>query len=130
MMTCHIKQVRINSGMLIIRNSQNIISNSMLFDLLKSMYVVKQYKYLMSGSVLSQLPANVLKKVIIAIPSMNEQIRVSKYIKEKENKFNILINKTQQQIKKLKEAKQSLISEAVTGKIDLRDWEIIETGGR
>jgi type I restriction enzyme S subunit len=41
-----------------------------------------------------------------------------------------IITKTQQQITKLKEAKQSLISEAVTGKIDLRDWEIIETGGR
>jgi type I restriction enzyme S subunit len=32
------------------------------------------------------------------------------------------------QISKLKSAKQSLISEAVTGKIDLRDWVIIEEG--
>jgi type I restriction enzyme S subunit len=46
------------------------------------------------------------------------------------NNINEIKVKTQQQIKKLKEAKQSLISEAVTGKIDLRDWEIIETGGR
>ena len=39
-----------------------------------------------------------------------------------------VIEKTKEQLQKFEQAKQSLISEAVTGKIDLRDWEIIEEG--
>ena len=38
-----------------------------------------------------------------------------------ENRIKKLIDNTKLQIKKLKEAKQSLISEAVTGKIEILD---------
>lgn len=64
------------------------------------------------------------------LPNLEEQTRITNLLEEYLNKLNSIITKTKQQITKLKEAKQSLISEAVTGKIDLRDWEIIETGGR
>ena len=63
-------------------------------------------------------------------PNMKDQDLICNYLNSRTKKFNSIITKTQEQITKLKEAKQSLISEAVTGKIDLRDWEIIETGGR
>lgn len=62
--------------------------------------------------------------------SLLHQKTIIQYLDNASNKMDSIITKTKKQIKKLKEAKQSLISEAVTGKIDLRDWEIIETGGR
>lgn len=42
--------------------------------------------------------------------------------------FDSIIDTEQRIIQKLGEAKQSLIYEAVTGKIDLRDWEIKQEG--
>ena len=66
----------------------------------------------------------------LPLPDLSEQEKIVKYLDLLSNKVDSIITKTKQQISKLKEAKQSLISEAVTGKIDLRDWEIIETGGR
>ena len=36
--------------------------------------------------------------------------------------INLLVSKVKTQIEKLKEAKQSLISEAVTGKIEILDY--------
>ena len=66
------------------------------------------------------------KDLIVCIPSNKEQREISKYLRQQIEKNTTIINKTKTQIHKLKEAKESLISEAVTGKIDLRDWEIRE----
>ena len=57
----------------------------------------------------------------IIIPNNIEQVVIGDYIELKIAYVNGIINKTKQQIEKLKEAKQSLISEAVTGKIEILD---------
>lgn len=58
---------------------------------------------------------------ILYSKNMDEQTRIIEYLDDKVVIINNLINKTQQQIQKIKEAKQSLISEAVTGKIEILD---------
>lgn len=68
------------------------------------------------------------KNLSLCVPPKDEQDKISKFLKEKLDNTNIIENRVHKQILKLKQAKQSLISEAVTGKIDLRDWEIIEQG--
>jgi len=55
----------------------------------------------------------------IIFPSKNEQKQISKYLDSKLIHFDNTIEKTKQSITKLKLAKQSLISEAVTGKIEI-----------
>lgn len=55
----------------------------------------------------------------IIFPSIDEQIDISKYLDEKIKTFDNTIEKTKQSIMKLKQAKESLISEAVTGKIEI-----------
>lgn len=64
-----------------------------------------------------------------AIPNSKSQNSIVGFLDNKTNNINNIITKTKLQIQKLKSAKQSLISEAVTGKIDLRDWEIVDEGG-
>ena len=71
-----------------------------------------------------------IKNIKLCLPNLEEQQKVVEFLNLELIQMDSIITKTKQQISKLKEAKQSLISEAVTGKIDLRDWEIIETGGR
>ncbi|MFK2823663.1 restriction endonuclease subunit S [Arcobacter sp. YIC-80] len=52
-------------------------------------------------------------------PNVEEQKQISKYLDEKIKTFDNTIEKTKQSITKLKEAKETLISEAVTGKIEI-----------
>ena len=55
----------------------------------------------------------------IPLPPIEEQKAISIFLSLKEEKFRILCNKIETQIAKLQEYRQSLISEAVTGKINL-----------
>jgi len=55
----------------------------------------------------------------IVFPSLEEQKQISKYLDEKLIHFDNTIEKTKQSIKKLKLAKEALISQAVTGKIEI-----------
>jgi len=59
---------------------------------------------------------------ILVIPHLGEQQEIINYLDEKIEEINSLKKEIEQQIQKLKEYRQSLISEAVTGKIDVRDW--------
>ena len=67
-----------------------------------------------------------ISNLTFLLPKLLEQDCIVKILEDKLNGINSIITKTKLQIKKLKQAKQSLISECVTGKIDLRDWEIRE----
>lgn len=60
-----------------------------------------------------------LNNFIIVFPNFDEQQQISKYLDEKLIHFDNTIEKTKQSIKKLKEAKEALISQAVTGKIEI-----------
>lgn len=59
----------------------------------------------------------------IVLPPITEQKIVSEFLKETKTNFNDSINKLTDSIAKLQEYRQSIISEAVTGKIDVRDWQ-------
>lgn len=94
--------------------------------ILYSYEVRKQIILYSSGSIRKNIAQNALKNVYISFPNHKEQKLISEFLDKKISYINNIIEKNTKQIEKLKEAKQSLISEAVTGKIDLRDWEIKE----
>lgn len=64
-----------------------------------------------------------MKHLIISLPPLNEQLSIVSCLTEKLKPFNYTIEKLMLQIEKLKKYRQSIISEAVTGKIDVRDWQ-------
>jgi type I restriction enzyme S subunit len=57
------------------------------------------------------------------VPPSTEQQEIVNFLDAKIGQIAILINEIKIQIEKLKEYRQSLISEAVTGKIDVRDYK-------
>lgn len=68
-----------------------------------------------------------IKELVIAIPpDINEQIDLSNQLQFKLNEFDGLLERNIKSIEKLIEYRQSIIAEAVTGKIDVRDWEPTE----
>ncbi|WP_336666679.1 hypothetical protein [Enterobacter mori] len=62
------------------------------------------------------------RRLPLLIPTISEQISITKFLYYKITKIDTLIEKQLQQIDLLKERRTALISAAVTGKIDLRDW--------
>ena len=58
-----------------------------------------------------------MKKQILPIPPHSEQHDIVSYIKERSVKIDILTSKLQQEIESIKEYKQRLISDVVTGQI-------------
>ncbi|EPC4332621.1 restriction endonuclease subunit S [Enterobacter asburiae] len=65
---------------------------------------------------------NEFAELPLPIPNYEEQMFIFKHIKKKEENIEELLQKQLQQIELLKERRTALISAAVTGKIDLRDW--------
>jgi type I restriction enzyme S subunit len=60
----------------------------------------------------------------ITFPSSEEQTQISNFIGEKEFGLKEVISKTRQEIELLKEYKTALISEVVTGKVDVRNEKL------
>lgn len=54
---------------------------------------------------------------VITLPDIKEQEKIANFLDEKTSKFDLIISKKEELIKKLEEAKKSLISEVVTGKV-------------
>jgi len=71
----------------------------------------------------SSLSQQVLGEVPVLIPSISEQQQIVSYLDKQTQKIDSTIEKETQRIKLLKEYRQSLISEVVTGKIDVTDWK-------
>ena len=61
--------------------------------------------------------------VVTPMPSLNEQIMIANYLDDKTSMIDETIDQITVQIVELKSYKSTLITEAVTGKIDLRDWK-------
>ena len=65
------------------------------------------------------LSVGMIENLRVPFVSLDEQKIISQFINKKNIEIDFVINKTKEQVEKLKEAKQSLISEAVTGKIEI-----------
>lgn len=59
----------------------------------------------------------------ICLPSIDEQNAMIAFFEEESSAIDILISKYQKQIDLMQEYRTSIISQAVTGKIDVREWE-------
>lgn len=71
-----------------------------------------------------RLQTDVFKGFPIPEPPNDEQFAISKYLAEKEIEINEAIEMIKVQIQNLKDYRQSLIYEAVTGKSDVRNFEV------
>ena len=74
------------------------------------------------GGVNQNVHVENIKDCFIYVPGKLEQTQIVEYLDEQTQKIDNTIEKETQRIELLKEYRQSLISEVVTGKIDVRDW--------
>jgi len=87
-------------------------------------YIGKAYFDLFSwGSAQQNISVPILQNFPIAFPSKNEELEIVEYVKTQRDKFKKLIKYAEYSIELMKERKTALISAAVTGKIDVRNWQ-------
>ncbi|WP_405570208.1 restriction endonuclease subunit S [Winogradskyella sp. Asnod2-B02-A] len=81
------------------------------------------YTPLIVGAAQPKLTQDALVNISIPVPPVKEQDLIMKYLSQIIDKINQSTSLLFTQIQKLKAYRQSIISEAVTGKIDVRDWQ-------
>lgn len=86
------------------------------------------FDLLSTNTALPSMTQEDLLQLGFIIPPLEEQKTIVACILEKSSKFSSLIVKCEDQIKLMKERKTALISAAVTGKIDVRDYEVVANG--
>ncbi|MCW1864080.1 restriction endonuclease subunit S [Campylobacter jejuni] len=67
----------------------------------------------------ASLSQELLGRLPVVIPPLKEQEQIANFLDEKCEKIDLLIEKTEKQIKLIKEYKTTLINQAVCGRIDL-----------
>ncbi|HAU1091258.1 TPA: hypothetical protein F8V12_00710 [Legionella pneumophila] len=68
------------------------------------------------------LSQGLLKSLPVIIPPIEEQEEISYYLDTKIEKINLLIKNVEHSINQLKEFRIALITEAVTGQLDINSW--------
>lgn len=92
-------------------------------EFLKSEAVFKQFEQLSRGGTMGVINIAILNEIVAVAPDTNEQEAIYVFIAEQKIKFSHLIGRACEQIELLKERRTALISAAVTGKIDVRNWQ-------
>lgn len=117
------EKATLNSGVFVTRPIKNDYLPEYFFWVLNSEVFSHFYDFNKSGSTIQHLYQNVFVEFSFAIPSMLEQERIVAYLNERSKYFEELTVNINNAILKIKEYRQSLISEVVTGKINVRDWQ-------
>lgn len=69
------------------------------------------------------ITATKIKDLDIPLPPFSEQKEIADFLDAKTSKLDALIDELSKQLDELVEYKKAVISEAVTGKVDVRDWK-------
>ena len=99
------------------------LNNKFIHNQIRSQYFIQSYKNYSKGIRVGQwdLESDLFVRINLYIPPADEQNEIVNYIQSETNKINNLIDKQKLLIEKLQEYRSSIISHAVTGKIDVRE---------
>lgn len=81
--------------------------------------VMNQFTEYSKGTTRKILGMNSFKNTVVVLPPLEEQKKIACYLDHKNRLINKLIRIKKKQIELLKELKQAIINDAVTGKIDV-----------
>lgn len=86
----------------------------------ESDYIQTQILRNSRGSVVGGLNTEVIGGLVILTPSVEEQVRIMEYLEQETTRTDRQIQIEEESVHLLRELRQSLISQVVTGKIDVR----------
>ena len=110
--------------LIVMRPSKSIMGEFLYFFTMTSKFR-KDGEEMMTGAAgQKRVPTDFVKNYIIALPPVNEQEKIIEFIKIKSTELDRVIEKTKSEIKLIQEYRTRLISDVVTGKVDVRDLKV------
>ncbi|MFT5084799.1 MAG: type I restriction enzyme S subunit [Lentisphaeria bacterium] len=104
--------VRINSGMVVVRNSGDNLNQKYLYTLFRSRIIERQIESMSFGSAQPQLTVGIINALKIPVPSIAEQVKISEAIEASELESENLIRA----LSSIKFEKKALMQQLLTGK--------------
>ncbi len=101
-------------------SDKNIIDSNYLFFFTKTNYYENWKNSIFDQATIQNISANKYQALNVCLPSLKEQEKIVTFLDEKTGQIDRLIEKENKNIHLLEEYRQRLISDAVTGKIDVR----------
>ena len=112
----------INPSLVVLKKVR--MNRYLLFLQLRSKIVKEAIITIFNETAVPMLSQNQISNFNILLPrSLTEQQAIIEFIKSETSTIDTLISKYQKQIDLMQEYRTSLISQAVTGKIDVREWK-------
>ena len=93
--------------------------------MMNSHYVNSQKTQSGRGGIIVHIYPKQLNEIRVTLPLIEEQQQIVEYLDEQTQKIDSTIEKETQRLDLLKEYRQSLISNVVTGKVDVRDEVLV-----
>ncbi|WP_291127535.1 restriction endonuclease subunit S [Flavobacterium sp. UBA7682] len=82
-----------------------------------------KFDYYQESSAVPSMTQDNLNNIHLCYPPYEEQVEIVNFINDLTSRVDLTLSKISTQIENMQTYRQSLISEAVTGKIDVRDWQ-------
>lgn len=108
-------------NMFLLRLNQN---TDFFINQLNSSFCAEQLKMMAVSSAQPKLNKENIRQLKVVTPPVEEQDIITIFIKKESDRIETLISKSKEEIELLKEYKTSLISEVVTGKVDVRNEKL------
>ena len=116
--TVDYENIRINSGMLILRPNVAEILPSYLFEIMRSEIIRSQIEAKVSGAAQPQLPVNTLNTFTFPVPqSLGDQLKAVELIREAEVTIKKLIRIYNDKLASLDKLKKSILQKAFSGEL-------------
>ena len=112
--------VALAQRIILLKVNTNLIKKDFLKYFLDSEFNQAQLMKSQTGSTAKGIQASKLKGIRVLIPPLSEQEKIIKTIEQETKKIDELISEVEKGIERLKEYRAALITEAVTGQIDVR----------
>jgi type I restriction enzyme S subunit len=114
-----VKDLICSTGFCVLTPNDTIISKFLFYQILTENFIGEVISKSVGVSYPS-ITSTELTNIKIIVPNKKEQHQIVQFLDEKTNEIDELVSLEQKKIDLLKEYRQSLISEVITGKIDVR----------
>lgn len=109
---------------ILLRPKQDIVNGKYLCY--SSKVFAKELRKYATGVKVYRFNIDDLKTIYTSVPPFQEQVEIVNYIETESQRINTTISKIEKELAITEEYKTTLIAEAVTGKIDVRRYEVPE----
>ncbi|MCQ6308356.1 restriction endonuclease subunit S [Citrobacter freundii] len=108
----------------VLRTTKKIRADYLLYRLQEDNFMRAATSAMTGAGGLKRVPSEFLLNYPIALPPQSEIDKIVESLSKQESHYNLLELNAMQGIQLLKERRTALISAAVTGKIDVRNWRV------